>query len=152
MDRFTSGKETSKFEQIVPTDVRETMHGVTNAFDEFKRGYNQDKEAHNEQHLQELYEFDSKIKEVKDISDQYFAEMNIRTLFVLLPFAMLLESVLKNPLVRFINLFTKWYQYDKATKTIRLNQAPRMKTIIGIESDSFNLTEWIKANKEPDRY
>lgn len=152
MDRFTSGKETTKFEQTVPTEVKETMYSVTSAFDEFKRKYDYDKEEHNDQHCRERYETDSKIKEVKDISNQHFAEMNIRTLYVLLPFAMLLEAVLKNPLVRFINLFAKWYQYDKVTKTIRLNQAPRMKTIIGLEGDMFNLTEWINANKEPDSY
>lgn len=151
MDRFTSGKETTKFEQTVPTEIKETLYNVTSTFDEFKRKYDYDKEEHNDQHCRERYETDLKIKEVKDISDQYFAEMNIRTLSVLLPLAMLLDVVLRSPVIRFINLFTKWYQYNKNTKSILLKQAPRIRSIVGREFEEyFNLTEWIDANKDID--
>ena len=77
--------------------------------------------------------------------------MNIRTLSVLLPLAMLLDVVLRSPVIRFINLFTKWYQYNKNTKSILLKQAPRIRSIVGREFEEyFNLTEWIDANKDID--
>ena len=71
----------------------------------------------------------------------------MQTLAVLIPIMMVLEALMKTPIMRAINHFAKWYRYDPKTKHVYLNQCQRV-IIEANANKEFDLTDWINQNKD----
>lgn len=148
-ERFVSGETTTKFDETVPTEVIDKMSevnsklvGITDEYAEFKR-------INDDEHMQLAQSIDNTVRYLSDKFDNKLYHAMMQTLAILIPIMMFLEALMKTPIMRMINHFTKWYRYDPKTRHVYLNQCQRV--IIEVNADEeFDLTEWIKNNKDAE--
>lgn len=146
-ERFVSGETTTKFDETVPTEVINKMGevsskliGITDEYVEFKR-------INDDEHMKLAQSIDNAVGYLTDKFDTKLYHAMMQTLAVLIPIMMVLEALMKTPIMRAINHFAKWYRYDPKTKHVYLNQCQRV-IIEANANKEFDLTDWINQNKD----
>ena len=121
--RFASGSQTNRYDQVVPVDVIDGMATVNDRIDQLEKSIDTRIQTEHNSLISEVnqelgkmnHELTTSIQNV-DSNTQY----HIRT--ILLQFYHFLNFFYRIPIIRFINLFTRWYTVDKITKHVIIHK------------------------------